>query len=138
MAEDNIQHLRLVNGEEIVADIIGETEVSIILNNPLIVEEKIDELGSTLLLSKYIPFSKTKIMELSKTHIITYNELHPELIRYYYNSLKFNKDSEIRMIDEISRVNDLMEQLVNSKESKGSIEDINLNRISKVSSNTVH
>lgn len=136
---DNIQHLRLINGEEIVGNIIGETEYSILLDNPLIVEEKSDEFGSTLLLTKYIPFSKTKICELSKSHIITFNELHPELIRYYHNSLKFNRDTELRMVDEIARVNEVMEQVLKSQ-PQGSAEferKLNISRISS-SSNTVH
>lgn len=139
----NIQHLRLVNGEELVGDIIGETDYSILLDNPLIVEEKVDDMGSTLLLTKYIPFAKTKICELSKSHIITYNELHPELIRYYYNSLKLSKDSEKRMVDEIARVNDLMEQVFSGKDTSSTKDsfdtsyNLNVSRISK-SSNTVH
>lgn len=108
----NIQHLRLINGEEIVGDIIAETDTTIVMDNPLQVEERREESGTVLVLSKYIPFSKNQICELAKSHIITFNELHPELIRYYYNSLKFNQSSEMKMIDEISRVNLVMEEVM--------------------------
>lgn len=108
----NIQHLRLINGEEIVGDIIAETDTIVILDNPLQVEERKEESGTVLVLSKYIPFAKNQICELAKSHIITFNELHPELIRYYYNSLKLNESSEMKMIDEISRVNLVMEEII--------------------------
>lgn len=124
----NIQHLRLINGEEIVGDIIAETETTIVMDNPLQVEERREEGGSSLVLTKYIPFSKTQICELAKSHIITFNELHPELIRYYYNSLKFNHSSEMKMIDEIYRVNLVMEEMLDQKTALKSDHLVNMSK----------
>lgn len=130
----NIQHMRLINGEEIVADILTETEYSVVVDNPMMVEERKDENGSSLILTKYIPFSKNKVCELNKSHIITFNQLHPELIRYYYNSLKFNDKSEMKMVEEITRVNHLMEQIMNQQKEELSLEN---GRIMKTT-NTKH
>lgn len=113
----NIQHLRLINGEEIVADIISETEWTVTVDTPLMIEERRDESGaSALIMTKYIPFSTTNRCELSKDHIITYSALHPELIKYYHNSIVFNGKSTAKIVAEIQRVNALMEEIMMEEE----------------------
>jgi len=109
----NVQHMRLINGEEIVADIISETEWSVTVDTPLMIEERKDESGaSALIMTKYIPFSIDNRCELSKDHIITFSNLHPELIKYYHNSILFNGKSESKIVAEICRVNVLMEEIM--------------------------
>lgn len=108
----NVQHLRLINGEEIVGDVIEKTDNLVMIHNPMLIEEKKDELGSILILTKYIPFNKSKQCEVLRTHIITFTDLHPELVKYYYNSIEMNISVEERMIDEIKRVNTMMERVL--------------------------
>lgn len=114
---ENIQHIRLINGEEIVADIISETEWTITVDTPLMIEERRDESGaSALIMTKYIPFSTDNRCELSKEHIITFSQLHPELIKYYKNSIVFNGKSTAKIVAEIGRVNALMEEIMMEEE----------------------
>lgn len=113
----NVHHLRLINGEEIVGDILGSDKSTITILNPLLIEEKKDESGSVLVLTKYIPFNKVQKCTLQKSHVITLGELHPELERYYSNSLKFSHQTERNMIKEISRVNILMEEALQDSDS---------------------
>jgi len=114
---ENIQHMRLINGEEIVADIISETKWTVTVDMPLMIEERKDENGaSALIMTKYIPFAVDSKCELSKEHIITFSQLHPELIKYYKNSIVFNGRSEQKIVDEIGRVNLLMEEIMMEQE----------------------
>ena len=110
---ENIQHLRLINGEEIIGDILNVTESSVVIDNPLIVDEQSDQYGNhALVLTKYIPFAKNKVCEILREHVITMTELHSEMVKYYYLSLKLNVKKEVNMINEIARVNYTMEQMM--------------------------
>lgn len=132
---DNIQHLRLVNGEELVVTIISETKTDMTVDNPMLIQERRDELGSSLVLTNYVPFTSKKVCKLKKSHIITLCALHPELVKYYHNSSKISEQYEVKMIEEISKANILMEQLLNQeKEEKW---DIPVSRVSK-SNNRLH
>lgn len=111
-----IQHVRLINGEEIVGVVVNISSKHVTVQNPLMIEEKKDEAGSVLILTKYIPFSKEQTCNLQMNHIITLTNLHPELERYYNNSLRLNVRTEDRIVQEIRRVNILMEEVMEEQE----------------------
>lgn len=107
---ENIQHIRLINGEEIIGDIVDYYDNKILISCPLVVSEKLTPAGkSAVVLTKYIPFSANNICEISNNHVITITDLHEEMIRYYYHSLRFSYVSEENMIKEIQAVNIMME-----------------------------
>ena len=88
-----IQHIRLINGDEIIGDVISVSEKTITIDNPLHVEERVNDMGyAGIVLTKYIPFSQYKVCELQKQHVITTTELDPAVQKYYYLSLKINKN----------------------------------------------
>ena len=110
-----IQHIRLINGDEIIGDVISVSEKTITIDNPLHVEERVNDMGyASIVLTKYIPFSQYKVCELQKQHVITTTELDPAIQKYYYLSLKINKNIEKNMIDDINQVNIKMEQALNN------------------------
>ncbi len=123
---DNIQHLRLTNGEELVGDILFSDDYQVLIDNPLVLEERDTGSGSALVLSQYIPYSTSTVCNISKKHIITQTELHEELVRYYYYSLKFAYRSTEKSLREIKRVNDLMQAVVEEDELLESIDQTKL------------
>ena len=103
--DPNIKHIRLINGEEIIGNIIGQTKTKWIISEPLLVDQNEDY----VVLNSYLPFSDPNQCEISKSHIITMAYLHPEMIRYYYYSLKFVVKKDRIMLQEIHKVNSHMQ-----------------------------
>jgi hypothetical protein len=111
---ENIQHIRLINGDEIIGDIINETEYTMVVDCPMIVEERTDKAGSTgIVLNKFVPFAKQNVCVFLKSHIICSSDLNDVVKRYYYNSLLFSNKLTDRMIRDLEFVNTLMETQYN-------------------------
>jgi hypothetical protein len=70
---ENVQHIRLVNGEELVGDIIGIAEDSIIVDTPMVIDERVTQYGSSIILTEYSPFSMSSVCHIDSKHIITRN-----------------------------------------------------------------
>ena len=107
---ENIQHIRLINGEELIGDVIDYYDNKILVSYPLLVDERMSTSGkSAIVLTKYIPFSTTNMCELMNTHVITITDIHEEMVRYYKHSLRFSHVHEENMIKDIQSVNVMME-----------------------------
>jgi hypothetical protein len=103
--DPNIKHIRLINGEEIIGNVISNTKTKIVVSEPLLVDQN-DEY---VILTSYLPFSNPNQCDILKSHIITQSYLHPEMIRYYYYSLKFVNKKDMVMLQEIHKVNSMMQ-----------------------------
>lgn len=115
---DSIHHLRLVNGDEIIADVVAINEQHIVVNNPMYVNEQVNSDGkAVVVLTKYIPFCSTDYCEFRRDHILTTVPLNTSMSKYYYNSLFFTESHENKMIYEIEKANALMEQIIFDKTS---------------------
>ena len=120
---ENIQHIRLINGDEIIGDIINETDSTVIVDSPMIVEERTDKNGSTgIVLNKFIPFAKENLCVFLKSHIICSSDLNDVVKRYYYNSLMFSDKMTSRLIKDLEFVNTLMETQFDDQRMQNSIE----------------
>lgn len=120
---ENIQHIRLINGDEIIGDIINETDSTVIVDSPMIVEERTDKNGSTgIVLNKFIPFAKENLCVFLKSHIICSSDLNDVVKRYYYNSLMFSDKMTSRLIKDLEFVNTLMETQFDDQRLQNSIE----------------
>lgn len=128
---DNIQHLRLVNGEEIIGDILFSDDYQVLVDSPLVIDEKVTDQGSAIVLSQYIPYALNSVCNIPKRHIIVMNELNPEIKRYYYNSLKFAIKATEKTIKEIDKINQLMEAAIEEDEL---LESLDQSRLVKGSS----
>lgn len=106
--DEEIRHFRMINSEEVIAEIIGETETSYILKNPYMVIE----VSETMTLAKYVPFSANQSVEIQKKHIITKTELHAEMIRYYKNTMTIGKNTAEAAMVGLAGINDAMEEYI--------------------------
>ena len=68
---ENIQHIRLINGEELIGDVVDYYDNKILVSQPLLVNERMSQTGkSAIVLTKYIPFSSSSFPGASPTSII--------------------------------------------------------------------
>lgn len=142
MNKEKIFLLKLLNNDVIVGEHISETDYTIMLKNPMILEELVDpESGRQMsLLSSYTPFSVSTVLELSKQHILFLLDLHPELKRYYLNALEMSGEYIEKTIDEIRQVNETIEMLLEEDMTDEPTEDESLVEpiVNTKSSNTIH
>jgi hypothetical protein len=103
-----VRHFRLINGEEILGELIEETASEVFVKNPHVVVET----SSAIVLSKYVPFSHQQVISLRRDHIITTTELHDEMIRYFKNSIILSKNTADAAIEGLMKVNDMMEEMI--------------------------
>jgi len=107
---ENIQHIRLINGEELIGDVVDYYDNRILVSQPLLVNERVSATGkSAIVLTKYIPFSSSSVCELQNKHVITITDIHEEMVKYYHHSLRFAYVHEENMIKDIQSVNTMME-----------------------------
>ena len=128
-----VKHFRLVNTEELLGELINTTNDNYSIKNPFIVVDG----PSQIVLQKYVPFSEDQTIEIKKIHVITIAELHPEMIRYYYNSIDLGKNQSHLSLRGLEKINDEMEEYIySSRISPNSIcyEDV----ITHSLANTVH
>jgi hypothetical protein len=128
------EHYRLCNGDEIIAEFVGETETEIQIKRPMVVSEVTENKSniSTIVLSKYILFDDNKVFSISKNHVITKTNILDEIKKYYYNSLEYNTlFVEPSVLNEISKVNQMMERMI--KDAEATSEDKVIHFPSKMS-----
>ena len=105
-----IVYIRLITGDEIVGDCLGEDEEStmIILKSPMVMSEVINpythSIGITL--SKYMIFGNHEVIPIKNDHIVTITTPIKELEDFYNSSVVFNEEIASKEVaDELSRAN---------------------------------
>ena len=127
-----LKHIRLINGEELLGIVLEETKDDWSIQQPLLVEELDSADGSSRkVLTNYIRFSpdKTPTCRISKSHIITVIDVHPEVQKYYENSLIFAKDYDDEFIFSIKSANDKMNDYIQDTQQIPYIEEDEMNLI---------
>jgi len=127
---ENVKHFRLINGEEVLAEIFEENKTNIIVKNPM---QVIDNSGS-IVLTKFIPFSKDQLLNFDRFHVITISDLHDEMVRYYNNSILISMNATEKSIEGISKVNDMMEDYIHNSSDPSD----DFFAMIQPSSNTIH
>jgi hypothetical protein len=127
MAKQNIQHIRLINGDEIIGDVVNRTETNLTIDHPLVVQEREDQYGQTgLVLVKYLPFAEIDTIMLSMQHVICFSSLHPVIEQYYFNSLKQSDYSSQALIDQLLTINQTMERIFHQNPNIESDNELNI------------
>lgn len=111
MTEKPIVHVRLINGDEFIAELWKETKTKLQIRRPLTVSEQQDaETGSaTIVLSRYLLDNGQMPIDIQKIHVLTKTPIMAELETYYLNSLQFNEFFiEKNVMENIKRTNSQM------------------------------
>lgn len=108
--------LKLLNGEEIVGQLVTETPDKILLDRPLMVETSMNPIDGTtsVILSSYIPFAKIdQPCTFYRQHVVQCLPVKAEVERYYTNSLIYhNKHIETNIEKVLESTNKVMEQVI--------------------------
>jgi hypothetical protein len=111
MTEKPIVHVRLINGDEFIAELWKETKTKLQIRRPLTVSEQQDqETGNaSIVLSRYLLDNGQDVIDIQKVHVITKTGIIPELETYYINSLQFNEFFiEKNVLENIKKTNSQM------------------------------
>lgn len=122
--KNTVQHIRLTNGNEILAVVSEITTDTIKLSEPMLIDElKNIETGQTsMVLAKYM-LSKENVVTINKSVIVTLGPVHKEIERYYNNSVIYNKGFvEEGKLRDIEKVNQLLEKIIESKDTERNLE----------------
>lgn len=104
--------MRLINGDELIVEYMGEEDEDYLIHNPMIVDTRINgETGAeSVVLSKYSIFSADDV-KISKKHVLTITPVDAVFQRYYSTSVVYNKkyiDGPI--LTEMGKINDSMDK----------------------------
>ena len=125
--------IKLINGDEVIGDIVEEQENTITVSNPLQIETVFNENTGTdhLMMSMYMPLGKIQEpLKYNKWHILQMVPARDQVIRYYYNSLEYNSKLSESIENTINHTNNTME----SRENFSNNEQVYIHSASK----TVH
>ncbi len=108
-----IVYLRLVSGEQVVAQLLGGITEEIdhyIFRYPMLIENQNIQGMPALNLSKYLPFDPRQILLLKKDHIVCISLTHETFCRYYENAIQYQENFlEPQNQANLERVNEHME-----------------------------
>jgi hypothetical protein len=108
---------KLISGDELIATFTSENETSVVLKDPLIVEEGMNADGvGHILLTSYVPFAReTQILTFNKFHVIQILPINEEAERFYLNSLSYNQKHVANNQEErLKAANETMEEFMSS------------------------
>ena len=82
--ELNIKVIRLQSGEDVIADIIDDEDVTI-LNNPMVLVLRRSPTGSVMMMSPWLPVEviSDNIASINNTEIVTITNPRDSLVEYY-------------------------------------------------------
>jgi hypothetical protein len=127
----NIQHIRLINGDEIIGDVLDIYLDKVLISCPLIVTERMSTTGKpATVLTKYLPFSSNEVCEISLSHIIVIADIHEEMMKFYFHSLRISNEYEEQMLSQVKEANIRMEASM--------MDDVAINNGTSSSSNSLH
>lgn len=127
-----IKHFRIINTDEIIAEVVKETDTTFVLKKPHIVIE----LPEKIILSKYVPFAKEQEIVIKKSHVIADTLLDGEMVRFYFNSVMMGDRASGKALEGLAQVNDMMESyLIDGEEPSNHFIEMN---DPVFTSNTIH
>jgi len=84
----NILYLKLVTGENIIADVDQNDEEFLILYQPLELHVKNAYQGASVNLSKWIPFTSEEEFVLPSKHILLITTPSKDILDYYFEGIE--------------------------------------------------
>lgn len=107
-----VQHLRLINGDELIGIVVKSDTKSVTVDQPLVVtyQSGKNDNREYVALVKYLPYSLDNFCKIQKDHVIAVSDLHPDIERYYELSLLATQKYQDSTLDYIRYANQMMEQ----------------------------
>lgn len=128
--EQHIVYLRLITGDEIVGECIGELENSepqtIILKSPMVMSEILNPYtqSMSITLSKYMVFGSHDVMPIRMDHVVSMTTPIKELEDFYNTSVVFNQEiANKEVAEEIERANEATITVINSERKNADFDE---------------
>jgi len=125
----DVIHIRLVDGTQIVGRYIEENRNNIIVEMPMLIETRLKRENAGIILNKYNGFSEEDTpVAFKKAHVISHQFVHDEFSKFYENSIRYNDlYVETNTIENMRRANQLLQdammetELMNFEDSADSL-----------------
>lgn len=111
----SVVHVKLINGDDLIAKIVHEDDMCYIFEAPMVVEERINNVtgSSVLVLVKYVHTNDAGTIELRRDHVMLVAPVQPVFEKYYHISKIYNaKYVEPNVLAEIEKVTAAMEDVL--------------------------
>lgn len=84
--------VKLVSGEQLMADLSSESEFTLNLLNPMLIKTRELEDGESITAIPYCQFSSDKMFNILKTHIMYTKQMHEVFIPHYVRIVKEHEE----------------------------------------------
>lgn len=84
--------VKLVSGEQLMADLSSESESTLNLLNPMLIRTRELEDGESITAIPYCQFSSDKMFNILKTHILYTKQMHDVFIPHYVRIVKEHEE----------------------------------------------
>lgn len=118
-----IVHLKLINGDEIIGEFLGETQKGqYLIKDPLIVQEQVDIMTGNigLVLNKYVWFETKSEVLFKKLHVLSVVPIFNELVELYQNSLEYNNSHVNTLLKNVTNASSKLKYELNPKGTSNS------------------
>jgi len=104
--KENVYHIRLINGDELLAKLSNETKNGFTFSDPRAIVMH----DGMMTLQKYTPFMENSEITIQKNHVLTHNKVHMEVERFYNNSTISLNLVDKNILDGLKATNDTFEE----------------------------
>lgn len=123
MKDDDVVYIKLVNGEELFAHLVGEEDGKLLLTEPMIMETVQTE-GETkyLFMARYTQYSEVYSMSLDKKLVVFIHDASPTVKNHYLVSVQFAKQiNDTRFKDGITDATRYLNSILKNEDKKNKI-----------------
>ena len=121
----DIVYIKLVNGEELFAELHGEHEGKLLLSDVMVMETVgVEETVKYMFMSRYSPYSINHSMEIDKKMVIFLSEVTEITKIHYERSLTYAREvSDKTFFDGIKEASEYLEMVTEKDREKRSAKD---------------
>lgn len=114
--KDNIYHIKLINGDDILGAVVSEDEKFAYISDPMKISESGENGFTSMILNKYMPFSQEPIINIPISYIMVIKKIDPDFAIYYHRTLEYHQKYITRLThDNIVEANITMERLLSDE-----------------------
>lgn len=118
--EKPLNYIKLITGEEILAQVDKKSSQFVRLNDPLIVKQwESDEGTDSTVLMNYLPFSRHGQCEISRRNILVITPVTDEVKRFYFHSRVTTAEYDRHMAEDMKEMNDHASAVLRESSEEG-------------------
>lgn len=101
---ENLQHFRLINGDEVLGDLINNSSSYYYINDPMVIDDWYDQSGGQggIILNRFCTFSDDNFVAINQNHVVSMVPVSDNVKEYYYQSVKLSTRASSRLFEQLS------------------------------------